>query len=118
QSQSIRGTRFKKVCEVAKENGCLEKMLKVGIDLYGASDGFNAADERFDDLIRPYLSEFSPHLLLLLLAKIEGNSQTYDRRKANTDHRHVKELVDRVLKDEFHPETYPRFCESIGLKMQ
>jgi len=63
-----------------------KNVLSLVIAYYVASPSFNEADARFDEAIRPMLPEFDIEDFERLFGDIEGNSQTWGRKKAKKDH--------------------------------
>jgi hypothetical protein len=106
--------RFGAVSQAAREHGCLPRIIDVGIGLYGRSGNFNIADERFDATIRPLLADYCADQIRRLLQAIEGNPQTYDRRRAKADHAEVQEAVHRLLGPDTDLTEYRNFQESLS----
>ena len=65
---------------------------KILIDGFGVSNSYNMADEYFDNLIKPYLKNFSSELLSLLRKKMTSNNQISERNRAEVD----LKLVDAI----------------------
>lgn len=53
---------------------------------YVASRSYNAADQRFAEVIRPALERYSLEDCITLIEGIQGNGQTWERGRARTDH--------------------------------
>lgn len=53
---------------------------------YVASRSYNAADQRFAEVIRPALERYSLDDCITLIEGIQGNGQTWERGRARTDH--------------------------------
>lgn len=60
---------------------------------YACSPQYADADERFSQVIHPYLEAYSSHDIIDLMDKANGNDQCYDRRLAKTDHKKVLERL-------------------------
>lgn len=75
-------------------------VLSLAIAYYGASPSFNEADARFDEAIRPMLPDFDIEDCERLFGDIEGNSQTWGRKKAKQDHLELYEHA-RTIDPEF-----------------
>jgi hypothetical protein len=61
------------------------------------SPSFDAADASFTGVTAPYLNSFAGAELNILLAVIEANAQTWQRRRASIDHQQVLNRVYAVL---------------------
>ncbi|WP_426236525.1 hypothetical protein [Pararhizobium sp. DWP1-1-3] len=85
---------WKDLLQMAKSEGCLLFVQRIGIKVYVNSPGFDAADRRFACFIEPLLQDFVADNLEDLLGGIETNSQTYGRGRASYDHPKVKEVAD------------------------
>lgn len=88
-----------------------KNLLKLASIYYGVSWTFANADSRYSNFIQPYIAYFDQSDLLNLLQLIEDNNQTYQRYKAERDHKEVKEWCDKVLGKQFDYTPYPNFIE-------
>lgn len=71
---------------------------------FSKSPNFNAADARFDTLIKPHLHEFSKDHLLNILNVMDTKGQVYGRKKAAIDGLIIKEKILSVIPDfDFSP---------------
>lgn len=78
------------------------------IKMFGKSNQYETADNRFDNLIRPYITDFSKKELRLLVKEINSNSQICDRRKARQTNHLIKQRIDDVY-DKFDFAKYVNF---------
>ncbi len=78
------------------------------IKMFGKSGQYNIADSRFENLIQPYLKDFSKKELKLVVKEINSNSQIYDRRKARQANYLIKQRIDEVI-DTFDFTRYGNF---------
>ena len=63
------------------------------IQMFGGSFGFDMADNRYSELIGPYLKEFNLIELELIINEVNNNGQVSSRRRARTDNYYIKERV-------------------------
>ena len=101
-------------CQSLRTDDCFPQVLDFGISSYGKSGTFDTATLRFNEMVRPFLNDYSREQFVSLLQKIEPNSQTYWRRGARTDHSEVKERID-VIDSAFDFTPFPKFKISIGM---
>lgn len=83
------------------------------INMFGDSESFDEADSKYNTFISPYLKQFTRDNLILLLEKIQHNSQISYRREAKNSNREIKGFCDNVLGEEFDYTTYDRFIDEI-----
>lgn len=81
-----------------RENVSKAEALDFNIEQYGDSGSFDQADWRYDNLISPYLKEFTMKQLKKILQYTNDNGQIYGRRKADMTYRAMKNVV--LSKDE------------------
>ncbi|WP_119307029.1 hypothetical protein [Cohaesibacter haloalkalitolerans] len=73
-----------------------EKIDNLKITFFGDSGSYDTADIRFTSLIAPIISRLSQPQLVTILEKINGNSQIYDRRRAQIDNQKVMDRVKEL----------------------
>ncbi len=102
ETLNIESSTYKWLVDSARELGLnlLEKALEVGIILYGKSETYDIANNRFSIFIEPYLEYYNKNLLKKLLEVINNNSQTYRRRRAPLDHNLIVKRIREVLRTE------------------
>ena len=61
--------------------------IRLANKYYVASGSYNAADQRFSEVIRPNLGQYAIDDCIDLIDGIQGNSQTWERGRARSDHR-------------------------------
>ena len=98
---------------VAKDEGHKNAVCEIGIVLYGQSENYNMADERCENFVLPYLSDFDDARMTMLLQAIEANSQTYARRKAKEDHRQIMARANTLFGVSWNVKAYEKFAASI-----
>jgi len=81
----------------AKKLGFLNKALELGIILYGRSESYDIANDRFSTFIEPYLKYYNEDLLIKLMEVINNNDQTYRRRRAPLDHNLIVKQIKKVF---------------------
>ena len=64
--------------------------------MYGDSRSFDQADWRYDNLILPYLKEFTIEQLKRIMRYTCDNGQIYARRRADTANRTIKNRVNQL----------------------
>lgn len=94
----------------ADPEGLKQETLGVAVKLYSEVGAFNTADSVFARFIRPHAAEFDVTGMNQLLVGIEGNSQTYWRGRARTDHPLLKARADELGID---LAPYPNFRGSL-----
>lgn len=90
-------SNFNIIEDEAGEYSCKDKFYDYCIEGYCFSVSFDSANERFDQLIRPYYENFSFQQLKNLSNKINHNSQCYDRGRAKRDH---KLIIEKILEND------------------
>lgn len=78
------------------------------IKMFSKSNQYNIADSRFDNLIRPYINEFTKNELKAIVKAINMNSQIYDRIRASHSNYLVKQRI-LVAYPNFDFTKYPNF---------
>lgn len=101
---------YRRMMDVARQNGLQAVASEFGIYLYGKSGGFDEADARCEQLVLPYLGDLDSDRMSQLLAAIEANDQTYFRRQARQDHRFIRERAEQLLPAGWL-EGYPNFAK-------
>jgi hypothetical protein len=87
-----------------------QKFCHIISSYYCASNCFDQADSRFQQAISPYLELFDKETIILLLQKIEQNTQTYGRGAARKEHEEIKKKLLQLLDgEEFNWTPYPHF---------
>ena len=86
-SQQIEDIQIVYLFNKAKIHDELEAFYILCIEWYSESCCYDEADYYFKILINPYYKKFSLDLLLLLINSSSKNPQTYDRRKAEYEHK-------------------------------
>jgi hypothetical protein len=77
---------------------------------YVASRSYNAADQRFSEVIHPVLSRYSLEDCITLIEGIQSNRQTWERSRAKSDHQLVRERVTEI-DPSFEFTNYPVFMK-------
>jgi hypothetical protein len=107
---------YSQVAEIAKDNGCLIKILDLGIGYYISSGSFDGANDNFI-YIKQYLNLMSTEQLIKLVDGIEKNRQTYERGGAFFDHQLIKAAIDNKIGGQIDYKKYPHFYNSTGLEL-
>lgn len=81
------------VYEQAVLEGKKQKGKAFLVESFGNSWGYDMADNRYTDLIEPYLKEFDLAELELIIKAVNENGQICSRRRARTDNYYIKERV-------------------------
>lgn len=81
-----------------RENISTAEAYDFNIEQYGNSGSFDQADWRYDNLIGPYLKEFTIEQWKRILTYTNNNGQIYGRRKADMTYRAMKNVI--LSKDE------------------
>lgn len=99
-----------RLLDAAQGEGLLQEACEIAIRNYGGCTGYDEADKRFARFIAPSLGRLDAYRLVKLLEAIEGNSQTFDRRRAKPDHREVAMAAAAQGVD---TTTFRRFTENL-----
>ena len=91
---------------------CFPRVLDIGIISYGKSGDFDTADSRFNNMVRPFLNEYSMDQFVTLLQRIGLNGQTYGRGRARLEHLEIKERIDKI-DSTFDWTLFPNFTRFI-----
>lgn len=70
-----------------------KRVIRLANKYYVASRSYNAADRRFNEVIRPKLDRYQLDDCIDLIEGIQGNDQTYGRGRARDDHQALRERV-------------------------
>jgi len=108
------GDSYKTLCDKTKGTAIFIKAIQIGIELYGKSLNFDTADNLFSSMVKPNLSHFRKEEIELLLTRIEGNSQTYDRRKAKRDHKELLTFIYGLMGSAYDLSAFPHFMQSVA----
>ena len=76
-----------------RANVSTSESLDFNIVHYGDSGSYDQADWRFDNLILPYLKEFTFEQMKRILEYSNNNDQIYARRRADTSNRTIKNRI-------------------------
>lgn len=79
------------------------------IEMFGNSGQYDIADSRYENLISPFINEYSKEELAKIVKEINGNSQIYDRRKARSTNYYVKNRIIELFGDSFDFRPYTNF---------
>lgn len=96
--------------ETATTEGLLMEACDIAIQNYGNSGSYDDADLRFERFVAPILDKIDGTRMEKLLGAIEGNCQTYDRRRAKYDHKKVADAANAIPVD---TSVYPNFTANI-----
>ena len=80
------------------DNVSQAESLDFNIEQYGDSRSYDQADWRYDNLIGPFLKEFTLEQWKRILRYTDSNDQIYGRRKADMTYRAMKSVI--LSKDE------------------
>lgn len=98
--------------EVSDSPEWAKMVIRLGNKYYVASGGYNAADRRFNEVIRPNLDRYELDDCIDLIEGIQGNDQTYGRGRAGDDHRALRQRV-LELDSKFDFATYKTFIRCL-----
>jgi len=110
---SMSGGVFEEFCQSLKDTDAYMDALSVGVALYGKSPDFDAADARFDRMVRPFIADHSADLVKNLLVACEENSQTWSRKRAYADHREIQLLIESRFADDIDLKEFPFYRRSV-----
>ena len=94
--------------EISDSQEWSKLMIGLSIRYYVASSGYNTADSRFSEVIRPRLRRFDISDCISLVEGIQGNSQTWGRGRAASDHVELRTRA-KELDATFDAKSYPVF---------
>lgn len=108
-SLSLSDEVIKYLHDVYSEQGKIQELYDYFIFYYGDSNLFDSADERYSQVISPYLQNFSALQLKNLIDASDTNNQIYRRRMAySTNTEIAKEILKKCGKD-FNFSEYKNF---------
>lgn len=85
-----------------------KQVIRLSNKYYVASGNYNTADCRFGEAIRPQLTRYELDDCIDLIEGIQGNGQTWERGRAQTDHREVRARALEI-DPAFNPALYAVF---------
>ncbi len=85
-----------------------KQVIRLSNKYYVASGNYNTADRRFAEAIRPNLPRYQLDDCVDLIEGIQGNGQTWERGRAQADHREVRARAVE-LDPAFDPTLYAVF---------
>lgn len=85
-----------------------KNMIRLANKYYAASGSYNAADQRFAEVIRPAIDRYAIDDCIDLIEGIQGNSQTWERGRAHGDHQLIRSRAAE-LDPAFDPTRYTVF---------
>lgn len=100
------------VADACETDDLKERVYKLSIAQYTQSGSYALADAHYDRFIAPLLEQYPRAMIENLLQGIEGNCQTYDRRRSASDHAMIKQRAAAVGVEDF--SQYPHFMSSLG----
>ncbi|GGB64525.1 hypothetical protein GCM10007424_00530 [Flavobacterium suaedae] len=95
-----------KLKELYKDFNMKEKFLDLYIAIFAKSNLFDTADRNFNQLIQPYLEDFSEGQLQNIVYAINNNGQLHNRGLARYSNRLVKAELDRKITDFKYSDLY------------
>lgn len=84
-------------------------LAQLGQTLYTSSWDYDTANATFDAMVKPLLDRYDEDQIRHLLTGIEGNAQTYERRRAAADHILVRQTAEQLIPG-FAVGDYPQFA--------
>ena len=78
------------ISEISDSAEWSKQVIRLSNKYYIASRSYNAADRRFSEVIHPQLARYDLDDCIDPIEGIQGNSQTGERGRAQTDHREVR----------------------------
>lgn len=93
KSSPQRGSTILYLSDYLRDNISQAESLDFNIEQYGHSGSFDQADWRYDNLISPYLKEFTLEQWKHILEYTNNNGQIYGRRKADLTYRTMKNVI-------------------------
>ena len=99
---------FKRIMDLAGQLGVRVQILNLGIQIFGKSPSYDAADQRFLTFVEPFLHDMDIHLLTKIVEKINTNGQICLRRKARADNAKIREAMVGI-NPQFDFSRYPNF---------
>ena len=94
---------------VASDNGEKDSILDHYISWYAGSRQFDAADERFDIFIAPFLSQMEKRHFETLLSETNKNYQIHGRRNSYRAYTEIMKYAKDRIECSDIGERYPNF---------
>lgn len=98
---------YQKLIKVGFSKGYNKEVVDFIIWRHSRSTSFDEADRTFTYVVKPFLSKFTKEDLKVLCNKINLNSQTYDRKKAEDDFVFLKKYIMNNVDKDFDFSAYP-----------
>ena len=98
KSKPQKGNTILYLSDYLRDNVSQAESLDFNIERYGDSRSFDQADWRYDNLIGPFLKDFTLEQWKRILQYTNNNGQIYERRKADMTYRAMKSVI--LSKDE------------------
>jgi hypothetical protein len=96
------------IWEISDSAEWSKQVIRLSNKYYVASGNYNTADRRFSEVIRPNLPRYQLDDCIDLIEGIQGNGQTWERGRAQADHREVRARA-LELDPAFDPTLYAVF---------
>lgn len=91
-----------------RKHGLLSILFDFFIQYFGNSKSFDDADDRYNYVIQPHLSEFSKNQFISIISCINSNNQIYNRRANKSCNTEIVKYAINILSD-FDYDKYPYF---------
>jgi hypothetical protein len=99
QAGNIHDNNLRYMQDFLKKETSVSIAIDVSIGVYGESDSFDRADECFDYLIEPMLTQMSDKQLAEVIQVSNSNGQIYNRRAFNASRRKIKDAMNKANPD-------------------
>ena len=99
QARNIHGNNLRYMQDFLKKETSVSSAIDVSIDVYGKSRSYDRADECFDYLIEPMLTQMSDKQLAEVIQVSNSNDQIYNRRAFNASLRKIKDAMNKENPD-------------------
>lgn len=94
------------------DHGHKKDLLDFYVEYYGKSPSYDDANNRFEQAIRPHLSDFDAEQFEVLIKKSDENSQLYDRRNAYWTNHTIFKSAKAKLPVSFDYKRYSSFLKN------
>lgn len=95
--------------KIYSEQGKIQELYDYFIFYYGDSNSFDSADERYSQVVSPYLKEFSAQQIKSLIDTVNSNAQVYWRRMAYSTNTEIAEEALKKCGNGFDFSEYENF---------
>lgn len=113
EGKMLSGDTFALLASALDSTDTVKSLYQIGISAYFSSSGYDTANRLFQEMISPYLQSYGRGDFNEFLTQFEAcnNSQVLDRRRAQADHKALREALTARFSD-LDLAPYPKFLKA------